>query len=69
MSLSWEKLLTKGLPIAVKVLREVLQGLADGSSNEEIRQRASSPDVILDEELDQLRDDEEDLLEFIRTGK
>jgi hypothetical protein len=66
---NWEKILTKGLPIAVRVLREVIQGLADGNSNEEIRQRASNPGVILDEELDQLRDDEDDLLNFIKTGK
>lgn len=67
--MNWEKLLTKGLPIAVKVLREVFEGIADGKSNEEIRERVASPEVILDESLDQLRDDEEDLLDFVRTGK
>jgi hypothetical protein len=67
--MSWDKILSKGLPIAIKVLREVFQGMADGASNEEIRQRVAKPDVILDEELDQLRDDEDDLLDFVKTGR
>lgn len=67
--MSWDKVLTKGLPIAVKVLREVFEGIADGKNNEEIRARVADPSVILDEELDQLRDDEQDLLDFVRTGR
>ncbi len=67
--MNWEKLLTKGLPIAIKVLRSVFEGIADGKSNDEIRERAASPEVILDESLDQLRDDEDDLLDFVRTGR
>jgi hypothetical protein len=66
---NWELLLTKGLPIALKVLREVIDGISKGRTNAEIRQRVSEPDVILDDALDQLRDDEDDLLEFVRTGR
>lgn len=65
----WEQILTQGMPLALRVLREVFGGLAEGADNEEIRKRVASPDVILDEELDQLRDDEEDLLDFVRTGR
>lgn len=65
--MNWQ-LLEKGLPIAVRVLREVFAGLADGASNEEIRKRAASPDVILDDELDQLRDAEGDLDDYIKNG-
>ena len=67
--MNWEKLITKGLPIALKVIREVFDGIAQGRDNEEIRQRVADPSLILDEELDELRDAEDDLTDFIRTGR
>lgn len=67
--MNWEALLTKGLPIAINVLREVFRAVVDGADNDEIRRRAAAPDVILDEQLDALRDDEQDLLDYIKTGR
>lgn len=67
--MSWEKVLTKGFPIAVRVLREVVAALADGADNDEVRRRVAKPGVILDEALDQLRDDEDDLMDYIRSGR
>ena len=61
-------LLLKLLPTAVKVLKEMVEGFKRGATNQEIRDRIASPDVILDDEMDELRDAEDDLDEFVRTG-
>ena len=61
-------LLGKMLPTAVKVMKEIVDGFKNGRSNQEIRDRIASSDLILDEELDDLRDAETDLEDFIRTG-
>ncbi len=66
--MNWE-LLTKGFPLAIRMLRAIFEALADGADNDEVRRRAARPDVILDDALDQLRDDEDDLLNFVRTGR
>lgn len=61
-------LLLKLLPTAVKVLRELVEGFKRGATNQEIRDRIASPEVILDSEIDELRNAEDDLKDFIRTG-
>lgn len=62
-------LLTKALPTAIKVVRAIIEGFRDGASNEEIRQRVADPDLILDRELDELRAAQDDLEDYIRTGR
>jgi hypothetical protein len=66
--ISWTQLF-KAVPTALKVIREIIEAARSGASNEEIRARIASPDVILDEELDELRAAKDDLDEFIRTGR
>jgi hypothetical protein len=66
--MNWD-LLFKTLPMVVKVLREIIEGQKRGATNQEIRDRIASPDVILDEEMDALRDAEDDLGDFVRTGR
>ena len=65
--MNWD-LLFKALPLVGKILREIIEGQKRGATNQEIRDRIASPDVILDEEMDKLRDAEDDLDDFVRTG-
>jgi hypothetical protein len=65
--MNWD-LLFKALPLVGKILREIIEGQKRGATNQEIRDRIASPDVILDEEMDELRDAEADLDDFVRTG-
>lgn len=66
--MNWD-LVFKAIPLAIKVLREIIDGQKRGASNQEIRERIASPDVILDEEMDELRAAEDDLADFVRTGE
>jgi len=63
----WAKIIETG-PLVMRVLKEIFEGVSRGASNEEIRQRIASKDVLLDEELDKLRDAKDDLRSFIETG-
>lgn len=65
--MNWD-LLFKALPLVGKILREIIEGQKRGATNQEIRDRIASPDVILDEEMDELRDAEDDLKDFVRNG-
>lgn len=62
-------LLAKALPTAIKIVRAMIEGLRDGASNEEIRKRIADPGLILDHELDDLRAAQDDLDDYIRTGR
>lgn len=62
-------LLEKLLPIALRTAKAIFDGVRNGEDNEEIRRRVTSSDVILDEDLDALRESEDDLEEYIRTGR
>ena len=65
--MNW-KLLEKLIPMGVRIIREIADGITNKRSPEEIRQRVASPDVILDDEIEELRDAEDDLRRFIDQG-
>lgn len=67
-------LLAKVLPIALKIAREIIEAIAENRGDKKairkrIAQRVADPDVLLDEEIDQLDEDEDDLLDYVRTGR
>ena len=62
-------ILERMAPILMRVGREIYEALKDGADDEEIRLRVASPKVILKDELARLREAEDDLENFIRTGK
>lgn len=64
--MNWKKLLERAVPIAMDVATEIVDGIMNGATDEEIRERVAAPGGILDKSLKQLRDDEEDLLDFAR---
>jgi len=63
----WAAIL-QAAPLAMKVVKAIVEGARDGASNEEIRQRIASKDLILDKELDDLRSAKADLDDFITGG-
>lgn len=61
-------LLMKAAPMAMRMVRAVVEGVMNNESDEEIRKRASAPDVILREDLDDLRAARTDLDDYVRSG-
>lgn len=59
----------RALSIASKVALEIIEGLRHKESNAQIRARLASRDLILDDELDELRAAQDDLADYVRTGR
>ena len=55
-------------PILGNLLREVLEGIAAGRSNDQIRERLSRADVVSDKALDEVRGASKAVSGFIEEG-
>lgn len=62
------KKLVEFIPLVVRVVGAIAEGISKGETDEEIRRRVADPSVILADDLAKLRQSKDDLDDFVRNG-
>ena len=62
------KKLVEFVPLVVRVVAAIVDGISKGETDEEIRRRVADPSVILAADLAKLREAKDDLADFVENG-